>query len=510
MHSADPSTLPAVAALRCNRRGPQRARRQRPLRAGALLLLLLAAAGCGGDLQIWHTRVLSAEYDSGKADTVRTLADYRALETALFEELDQRIYADTPAGPDHALQRYSSGSRADPRGAIPDWNRTVELGVGNTRGGVLLLHGMSDSPYSLRALGTHLADRGYRVLALRMPGHGTIPSGLTRVKWRDMAAVTRIGAAHLIERLDGAPLHIVGYSTGAALAIDYALQAQPRAAPASLVLISPAVGLRPAAALAGWKRAMSYIPGLRRLAWSGLDLEFDPYKYNSFATNAAEQVYRITRSINRHILEDPEAAQRVPPTLVMMSAVDATVSIDAVVDRYLVHLARDRHELVIFDVNRLASIASIMRDDPGPITRRLLQDRTLPFAVTLVGNAGRDSEAVVAAYKPPLTEGTSRTEALGTSWPAGVFSLSHVALPFPPTDPLYGQYPPEDRDRVFLGYHPMQGERDVLSISTDFLLRLRHNPFYDYLEQRTQTWIESGGNGGPAARSGKTSPDAAP
>ena len=81
------------------------------------------------------------------------------------------------------------------------------------------------------------------------------------------------------------------------------------------------------------------------------------------------------------------------------------------------------------------------------------------------------------------------TEPLQIEWPRGVFSLSHVALPFPPDDPLYGQQPPANRDQLFLGQIPMQGERGLLRISSDWLLRLRHNPFYDYLERRTLDWV---------------------
>lgn len=53
--------------------------------------------------------------------------------------------------------------------------------------------------------------------------------------------------------------------------------------------------------------------------------------------------------------------------------------------------------------------------------------------------------------KTPFSKGISKTHALGLEWPAGVLSLSHVALPFPPDDPLYGRYPPADRDTLFLG-----------------------------------------------------------
>ena len=71
--------------------------------------------------------------------------------------------------------------------------------------------------------------------------------------------------------------------------------------------------------------------------------------------------------------------------------------------------------------------------------------------------------------------------------------LSHIALPFPPDDPLYGVQPPEDQKMVFLGQIPIQGERGLLLFPADWLLRLRHNPFYDYLETRTLQWLKDPG-----------------
>ena len=59
---------------------------------------------------------------------------------------------------------------------------------------MLLLHGMSDAPYSLRALGEALHARGFHVLGLRLPGHGTAPSGLVTATWEDMAAAVALAA----------------------------------------------------------------------------------------------------------------------------------------------------------------------------------------------------------------------------------------------------------------------------------------------------------------------------
>jgi len=361
----------------------------------AALVLYLVLSGDGRTLQVWHTARLTEEFTAARQDTVRSFEDYRRLEQRLFAQLDATVYARTATGPAYALVRYSRGSMADPARRATDWNHSFELPADTPAGGVLLLHGMSDSPYSLRALGEALHRRGYWVLGLRMPGHGTAPSGMTTVTWEDMAAAVRLGVNHLAAKVGPAPglaaVHIIGYSTGAPLALDYTLGALERPGPpvpASLVLVSPAIGVTPAAALAKWKHRLSRLPGLETLAWTQILPEFDPFKYNSFTSNAADQVHRMTRSVARRIDERAAAGANggFPPVLVFLSAADATVSTDAVVDTLLNPLAGARNELVLFDVNRRSVSSTVMIADPGPLTARLMASPALPFALTLLAN----------------------------------------------------------------------------------------------------------------------------
>jgi len=463
-----------------------------------LLLLAIALpllAGCGGSsLEDWHSAALDEEFSVDKLDEIHSFDEYQRLEERLFQQLDEEVYAQTDTGPEFALVRYSPGSAADPRGRKPDWNRSVELAVEQPRGGVLLLHGMSDSPYSLRALAEKFHAQGFHVLALRLPGHGTAPVGLTRARAEDMSAAVGLAMAHLGEKLADKPIHIVGYSTGAPLAINYALdaaQGKTAVEPASLVLISPAIGVNPAAALAQWKRRLSLLPGLDNMAWLQIEPEFDPYKYNSFATNAADQVYRLTRMVSRRVAawDGNKPQHLLPPTLVLKSTVDATVSNAAVIDNLLSKLSPRRHALVLFDINRMAKASILLVSDSGPHTRRLMDDATLPFRLTLVSNTTADSRAVNARHKLPFSAQVSSVDALQLAWPLRVLSLSHVALPFSPDDPLYGQYAPDDADTLFLGQMAIQGERGLLKVSSDWLLRMRYNPFYDYLEQRVLDWV---------------------
>lgn len=470
----------------------------------AILVLMVCCNGCssGPPLEYWHTERLSGEFTEKDAEgEVNDFLKYKELEDSLYQQLDSKVYAKTDGGPDQVLNRYSAGSAADPRGQQPDWNRSFEL-EGNGSGSVLLLHGMSDSPYSLRSLGLSLNRRGYHVIGLRLPGHGTAPSGLKFSTWQDMAAAVKLAMAHLDSAADPGTngVHIVGYSTGASLALDFTLKALDDASmpiPESLVLISPAIRVHGGAKLAGFKDGLSATPGLGRLAWLSVMGEFDPYKYNSFATNAGSQVHRVTVDVDRRISalsKSPETAGKFPPVLVFKSTVDSTVTTDAVVDNLLKRLPVGSNELVLFDINRQAAVKStLLVSDPGPLTNRLLAETELPFTVSFVTNENSHSNAVMVKLKTPFSSEPTDVQPLDMSWPRGVVSLSHVALPFPPDDPLYGQFPPMDDGHIFLGDIALRGERGLLKIPQDWLLRMRYNPFYSYLEQRAIDWVETAG-----------------
>jgi hypothetical protein len=70
--------------------------------------------------------------------------------------------------------------------------------------------------------------------------------------------------------------------------------------------------------------------------------------------------------------------------------------------------------------------------------------------------------------------------------------LSHVALPFRPDDPLYGLEPDMSENYgLRLGLIQLRGERGVLTVSEDDLMRLGSNPFFSYIEERTRQWLRA-------------------
>ena len=81
-------------------------------------------------------------------------------------------------------------------------------------------------------------------------------------------------------------------------------------------------------------------------------------------------------------------------------------------------------------------------------------------------------------------------ENLSWSWPAKIYSLTHVALPFPADDPIYGGLQNKAKSGLYLGNIALHGERGVLKISPSEMLRLRWNPFYSYLESETLKFLK--------------------
>ncbi len=193
------------------------------------------------DLGPWHLADLDEEFTT-RSD-VNDLEGYLALEDRLFEQLDTLVYGETEPATPTTLNRYQRGSLADPARWSTDWNRTFILPQPAPRAVVLLLHGLSDAPYSLRSLGQAFHGAGVHVVGLRIPGHGTAPSGLVEVRWQDMAAATALALRDLAGQFPDRPLYVVGYSNGAALALNATLDALDDGAlplPDRLVLIAPA------------------------------------------------------------------------------------------------------------------------------------------------------------------------------------------------------------------------------------------------------------------------------
>lgn len=445
------------------------------------------------ELQPWHTDAPRGELTAADMDDRFTLAEYLRREDDVMRDIRERIEAKTPDALRTRANRYFPDSPLNPRHLATDWNRTFELVPETIRGGALLVHGMSDGPYSMRAVARVLRDQGFYALALRMPGHGTVPAGLAKAGWHDWEAAVRVGARHVRQRIgDGKPLVIVGYSNGGALAVLYTLNAleQPSLPkPDSLVLISPMIGVSPLAVLSPVISLFSGVPYFNRAAWTSVQPEYNPFKYNSFPANGGYQSHLVTRELDDLLNRESAQLSAFPPVLTFQSIVDSTVETGAVVDRLHDRLPTDGSALVMFDLNRLSTARAFMSAEVDGLFKRLFGGTARRYRVSVVTNATPDQADVIERDVEPGTL-TIRDRPLALAWPRFVFSLSHVALPFQPDDPLYGLTPDPGEDYgIRLGQLEARGERGVLLMPVDDLMRLKSNPFFPYLEERLRAWV---------------------
>ena len=181
-------------------------------------------------------------------------------------------------------------------------------------------------------------------------------------------------------------------------------------------------------------------------------------------------------------------AGELPPILTFQSIVDTTVSAPAIVFALYERLPKNGSELVLFDVNHLSGIDVFVQPSDLEVGARFLVAESRAYRRVLVTNASAATRDVEARA---IEAGETNTTpaALGLSWPEDVFSLTHIAVPFPVDDPLYGIEAPARPGTLALGRLSPRGEKSVLTVGTDVLMRLSSNPFFPFVAERIDRWL---------------------
>ena len=419
----------------------------------------------GPPLELWHTYVpheMTAAATS-KADW----GQYLAAEDRVFTEVREEVTDKLPPESRTAYNRYFSGSPIYPgqvHAGLESFVRARSRRRARRRGGAL---SRADRYAVQRPRRSHgaMPTRALSRSRSGCPGHGTVPSGLAHVEWEQWVEASRLAVREAQRRAGpSAPLHLVGYSNGGALAMKYALDALDDSAlprPTRIVLISPMIGITSMARFAGVAGWPAVFPAFAKAAWLDVTPEFNPFKYNSFPVNAARQSSLISRALQNQIAahaKDGRLAE-LPPILTFQSVVDFTVSTRAIVDALYGNLPANGSELVLFDLNRSARFGPLFRASADTMLSRLLPDPPRAFRTTIITNAGPD-DAEVVSRTVEAGATTEQVRTLGLTYPRDVYSLSHIALPFAMDDRLYGLQPASAEDYgVNLGALAMRGER---------------------------------------------------
>lgn len=204
--------------------------------------------------------------------------------------------------------------------------------------GVLLVHGLGDSPYSFVDVATHLAEKGYLVRTVLLPGHASKVGDLQLPTLQDWQGVVHHHISLLKQNTDS--IWLGGYSTGANLVTAEALNDD---SVNGLLLFSPA--LQPHSEVVKYAKLASYF-----VTWADQDPEDNPLRYNSLPMNAAA-VYYQTSSVVREALADQTYNK---PVFMLMSEGDKVVSTQFAIDTFSHKMPNPSGHIVWQGENKIA------------------------------------------------------------------------------------------------------------------------------------------------------------
>jgi esterase/lipase len=154
-----------------------------------------------------------------------------------------------------------------------------------TRYSVVLLHGLSDSPYFMRDIADSLFKQGCNVVAPLLSGNGTDYTDLGKVSLEDWRKDVDFGmqtASGL-----GGEVILGGLSAGGALAVDAAKRYPAKVR--GLLLFSPALSFqKKSAALSCWFKS-GYVGGKSK------DV---PIRYRKISNNGVCQLYHLVQELD--------------------------------------------------------------------------------------------------------------------------------------------------------------------------------------------------------------------
>jgi esterase/lipase len=325
----------------------------------------------------------------------------------------------------------------------PDESRFPRNREGRYEKGILLIHGLSDSPYFLQPIARILRERGFLVRSILLPGHGTVPGDLLSVSYQEWIRATEYGVDQMKQQVE--KLYLGGFSTGGALCIHEALKNRNVQ---GLILFAPAVGIRsPWAAMAGFMNVFA--------DWLGSKGDDKDYaKYESFAINGGAQVYALTREIDAAFASGKRLSM---PVFTVASADDISI-----------------------DTNKMVAVLNAYVTSPKSL-------------LLLYGKEDAKSRED-GAGKILFQKSFSQEER--------ILDYAHISLLIPPDDVHYGKnggykyclhYQAEREKRMSCLHDPLlwQGEITPENLSRHTLRRLTYNPHYDEMIRILDRFLDS-------------------
>jgi esterase/lipase len=283
------------------------------------------------------------------------------------------------SGYEEALSEFSAYRESKVKGIKNEDNLPFLLAHGSrTRKTVLMIHGLTDSPWFMRELGGILYKRGYNVVSILLPGHGTKPEDLITVTKTDWQKEVDRGL-RIASKL-GEKVSLAGFSTGGALSLD-ALRRHPELKAEKLFLFSPAIAINESTQMMvslGCKAQWLTAQFKGQYNQPDDTVEDNPYYYNKMAINGVCQLYALTvdnQDGRAEILESLRAGGTA--VFAVQSEADTVVSPVAVTDFIASLPASSGNAYIWYPPAEGLAHAAIPRPETNPrfpeLERRLME-----------------------------------------------------------------------------------------------------------------------------------------
>ena len=248
------------------------------------------------------------------------------------------------------------------------------------------------------------------------------------------------------------------------------------------------IGINPMARITRLYHMVALVSRNKKAQWSSIDAEVDPFKFSSWPMNASVQAWSMTQVLEKKLaaLEKSGRLNQIPPVLAMQSVVDSTVVVPKLITVLFERLKSHSSELFLFDIDRVGSLRNLFNLSFEKKIFPKLKRTDLPYTLTVLKNLRSDSRQVTVQSRDGEIWNDQATE---LSWPEQTVSLSHIAVPIPPEDRIYGTATATVGTGLPLGTVTLRAEPSALLLSSSLFIRCRHNPFYQFMEDRVIGWL---------------------
>lgn len=292
--------------------------------------------------------------------------------------------------------------------------------------GILLVHGLGDSPWSFHDIAPRLANQGYLVRTVLLPGHGTKPDDLIDITAEEWLRVVYEQAKTLTDDVDG-DMYLGGFSTGANLILDYAYT-HPEIK--GLALFSP--GFKTSVPFGWLSPLLAPVKPWLMKPEEGTALQ-SPVRYLRVPTNGYAQYYRSSIMAQKR-LETPYDK----PVFMVLSEHDSVLDTEYLLTIFKSRFTHPKSQLIWYgdEIEQVKSQSRILvRSDRIPEQHisqfshmGVLFDPTNP----LYGNKGKLRMCMNSLNEEETQQCESSNEVWYSAWGYSEANKIHARLTFNP------------------------------------------------------------------------------